>query len=292
MNDCAVLICSCDKYEDAWSPFFLLLKKYWRDCPYPIYLNTETKIFEDMTGLGVKTLNSDPKMPWSKRLKNCLRQIDSRFVILLLEDFFLRSDVQQDVVSDCVEWMKREPIACVCFERYGILREEKKLYYDIFIQREKGARYTFNLQAGIWRKKTLLKCLNNFENPWEFEEIGNVRSNGIKEKFFVQVRGSEPVFDYSVNRDTGYGLYRGKWLKSNVELFSHEGISCDFSKMGFFEDESQFVVKKRSFQEKIAYYAKHPYEVFRITKKLLLKTYKKCYWGIEKVYYHTKKRLL
>lgn len=40
---CAVLVNSCDKYSETWIPFFTLLKKYWPDCEYPIYLNTENK---------------------------------------------------------------------------------------------------------------------------------------------------------------------------------------------------------------------------------------------------------
>jgi len=37
-GDTCVLIASCDAYSDAWAPFFALMKKYWPDCPYPIYL--------------------------------------------------------------------------------------------------------------------------------------------------------------------------------------------------------------------------------------------------------------
>ena len=40
---CAVVVCSCDKYSDLWDPYFELFKKFWADCPYPVFLNTETK---------------------------------------------------------------------------------------------------------------------------------------------------------------------------------------------------------------------------------------------------------
>lgn len=43
MNNCAILLSTCDKYEDAWLPFFTLFKTYWKECTFPIYLNTETK---------------------------------------------------------------------------------------------------------------------------------------------------------------------------------------------------------------------------------------------------------
>ena len=42
-KECSILVTSCDKYEDAWKPFFSLLNIMWPTCPYRIYLNTETK---------------------------------------------------------------------------------------------------------------------------------------------------------------------------------------------------------------------------------------------------------
>ena len=36
----AVRVNSCDKYEDAWNPFFKLFSIMWPDCPYDIYLNS------------------------------------------------------------------------------------------------------------------------------------------------------------------------------------------------------------------------------------------------------------
>ena len=42
-NSVSILINSCDAYEDIWEPFFRCFSENWPDCPYPIYLNTETK---------------------------------------------------------------------------------------------------------------------------------------------------------------------------------------------------------------------------------------------------------
>ena len=39
----AVVVSSCDAYSDAWKPFFKLFFKYWSDCPFPIYLVTNTR---------------------------------------------------------------------------------------------------------------------------------------------------------------------------------------------------------------------------------------------------------
>lgn len=285
MSDCSILVCSCDKYEDAWNPFFTLFKKNWEDCPYPVYLNTETKKYNGIDGLSVKSIHCNPKYSWSKRLKNSLKHIQSEFVLLMLEDFFFLSEVNQKKLDDVILWMKSGEIASVCFERYG-RRKEEIVEHGCFIKRSRGARYTFSLQAGIWKRDILIKCLTNFETPWEFEEIGNIRSCKIKEKFYVQLQDSAPVFDYNVFRDTGYGLYRGKWLKSNIELFEKNGIEVDFENLGFFESINQFKdPPKRSGKEKIFFYAKHPIAFFKIIRSIAFLLFKKCYWCIEKLLY-------
>ena len=285
MNDCSIVVCSCDKYEDAWVPFFTLLKKNWNNCEFPIYLNTETKKYSDPLGMGIVTLNSNPNWCWSKRLKKCLKRIDSQYIIIMLEDFFLLSTVKQNVVLDCLEWIRSDDIASICFERVGEINDTKKIEHGVFVKRKRGERYTFNLQVGIWRKDILLKCLMDYESPWEFEEIGNIRSYGISEKFYVQVKDTEPVFDYNVNRETGFGLFYGKWLKSNMELFSKNNISCDFDHMGFFEDKTQFITYRRSFFGKIGYYSRNPLEIINTLVNVFRVLYKKGYWSVERLYY-------
>ena len=290
MNDCAVLVCSCDKYEDAWKPFFTLLQTHWKDCPYPIYLNTETKKFSDPLNLGVKTINGNPKWQWSKRLRHCLEQIDSNYILLMLEDFFLLSDVKQKIVNECLDWMKKDDLAFVCFERHGHLLDGEVPEHEIFARRKQGTRYTLNLQVGIWNKKILLKCLKDFESPWEFEEIGNIRSYGIKQNFYIQLYDTPPIFDYNVNRLSGYGLYRGTWLKSNKSLFARYGIDVDFNRLGFFESEEQFVTYRRTPKEKLKFYFCHPIEIFKTIKAILFTVYKHIVWGLEKIKYLSKIR--
>lgn len=287
MENCSVLVCSCDKYEDAWNPFFTLLKRNWSDCPYPIYLNTETKTYEDTTGLNVKTLNSNPKYSWSKRLKNCLRKINSKYIIVFLEDFFLLSIVRQDVVAELLKWMDEQPIAQICFDRYGSINNGKEpIKHNCFIKRKRGARYTINLQVCIWRKDVLLKCLTNFETPWEFEEMSKYRSCKIKKDFYVQLRNSKPIFDYTFRVENGHGLYRGKWLKSNVELFEKNNIKVNFNRLGFFESTDQFKGdSRRNAKEKILFYAKHPINMMKTLVALIKTLYHKCYWGVEKILY-------
>ena len=103
MKDCSVMIYSCDAYSDAWKPFFKLLFKYW-DCPYKVYLACETK---SPRMKGVTSLHSD-KGTWTERMHDCLSKIPTDYVICMCEDMFVRREVKQDIIDNCIEWMEKD----------------------------------------------------------------------------------------------------------------------------------------------------------------------------------------
>ena len=81
-NKLAVLITSCDAYEDVWDPFFLLLDIYWADIPYRVYLNTETKQYNkkfkhfQVESLTLSDISVNKNVSWSQRMKLALDRID------------------------------------------------------------------------------------------------------------------------------------------------------------------------------------------------------------------------
>ena len=85
MESCSILVSSCDKFSTAWHPFFTLLNRYWPNCPYNVFLNTETLSYNEY---GVKTINSD-ELSWTGRLIDSLYKIES--------DFTLRGYMQNDI---------------------------------------------------------------------------------------------------------------------------------------------------------------------------------------------------
>ena len=114
---CSVLVSSCDKYEDAWRPFFKLVEKFWGDSPFTFYLNTETKGNDSIEYKnGVAVLNTPASVSWGARLRGCLERIDSDYVILLLEDFFLQDYVDQDEIDRFICHMQEDSnLVCVYF---------------------------------------------------------------------------------------------------------------------------------------------------------------------------------
>lgn len=236
--NCSVLVSTCDKYEDVWELFFYFFKKSWSNCPYNIYMITETKKCV-VESLRLKMINYDSKS-WSKRLKYALKKIDTDYVILLLEDFFLLNDVLQEEIDHGIELMEKDKkISVIDFEHdkksYGRSYPFDKQYCE----RNESSMYFLNCQASIWRRKDLIKFLSPYEDPWQFELFGSERVKIYNKRFLLHCNGDK-VFKYDANPITGYGCHGGKWLKSNIELFHDYNIVYDFSNFGFFEgsDES------------------------------------------------------
>ena len=91
----AVLVVSCDKYSDLWNPFFYFFKKHWPDCPYDIYLGSNTIDFKKD---GIKMLFSGKDIDWSNSTMKIVSQLSSKYLLILLEDMFIVSPIDTSKV--------------------------------------------------------------------------------------------------------------------------------------------------------------------------------------------------
>lgn len=233
-NLCTVLVNSCDSYEDTWMPFFTLLKKYWPDCKFPIALNTETKQYQ-FSGLNIKSINLNKKLrkkniSWGKRLKETLKSIDTKYIIFMLDDFFLFDYVDSKKIDEVIAWMENDSkIGVFSFFRVedDIHKDLKSTKYPNFYLRNKKGSYRYNCQIAVWNRKFLISCLRNFESAWEWELNGNVRSYRSKKDFYTLMNPDTYIFKYDCEI---IGIVRSKWrLPETKTLFDKEGINIDYS---------------------------------------------------------------
>ena len=278
-NSCALLVTTCDAYADAWFPFFRLLDIMWPDCPYPLYLNTETQDYTH-EGKQIACLHPDQltdangaPISWSKRLKQALEKIDAEFVLFFLEDFFLQAPVRQDVVEDCICWM-REDENVVFIDFYHDKTENDEIYREEFSQIERANDWAINANCALWRKSFLEGILRD-EDPWLFEMNATARWRRTKYQIYTHRREFDPVFAYqfeTVNGDWS-GILKGKWLSLVPELFAKYDIEVDFEKRGLIDppymlgrerEEHWFlhdVQKALKDPRAMAHYAKCTYDV-------------------------------
>lgn len=216
----SVLIFSCDAYSDVWGPFFTLFFRYW-NCPYDVFLCSET---EQCLLPEVKTINASGT--WTQRIHEAVAQIQTDYIICMCEDFFMRRNVRQDVIDDCIRSMDMIPgIACFNFEKDYDLPEVKG-----FSRKPNGSMWRKSCQATLWRRSVLLDLLNVSQNAWEWEESNAPDSYN----YYVWTGPKDQlVFEYGYHNHEWFGIQKGKWVEHDVRpLFEKENINIDLSRRG------------------------------------------------------------
>ena len=236
-----VIVNSCDAYEDLWFPFFSLYKKYWGDNNVRLILNTESKEFY-FEGLDIECIHSTDKK-YGARILNTLSEVHTEYVLLLLDDFFLRKPVDMARVCDIIKWMNEDSqIAYFNSDCTDVYAEWEVDHYPGFRRIPPGSEYVLNLQAAIWRKEVLQEYWKTDISPWEWEIFVNMRTFLENEKkFYCTTDWRYSICDYGYNAD-GMGVFRGKWVIQDVApLFEKENLIVDFSKRGVYDPENDCV---------------------------------------------------
>lgn len=246
-EDCTVLVCSCDNYEDAWEPFFKLFHEYWTNCPLEILLNTESKKY-CYKGLNIRCLQKfkGKKVPYGERMIAHLKEIHTPFTLVLMDDFFIRDFVNEGKLDKVIEWMKNDPkVAVFSFQsiKDELNRPSKK--YEGYSIRPVYGEYKFNFQAAIWRTDYLLHSWKKHETPWEWETVANFRSFNKKYDFYTLQNDDDTPINYGF-QNSGMGIFRGKWVKDSVvQLFEEHNIHVDYDKRGFYENKDKDIVRMK-----------------------------------------------
>lgn len=213
----AIFVPSCDAYSDLWRPFFTLLQRHWPDCPYRIYLGSNSLKYDDPR---VITLFSDKGLVWADSCLDYLAQIPEPNVLLWLEDFFLRSRVNsRDIAGAYAEFCRvnAKTFRLVC--RPG---PAKLLPGAEYGRLEPGTDYRISTQAAFWRKDFLKGMILPGESIWEFEINGSRRSDNYEDGFYGVKRDLLPYGHHVVQR--------GKWFPWEAWYFGRMNIGCDFSR--------------------------------------------------------------
>jgi hypothetical protein len=251
-NFYSILINTCDKFDDCWDPFFKLFSIYWPDYKGRIYLNTEYKNY-DYEGLHIIPLKvcqnnhvqKEERATWSQCLKWALEGIDSDIVLYMQEDYFLKDVVKNDIVEKYVELMYENPdIQCIHLTDQAVTAEDKSVF-DHLNNVLYSQRYRVSCQAALWRKAELLNLIREYENAWEFEEFGSMRSAILKRDYYAVDKMYVRLNHFEIIPYIFTGIVQGRWYKETVPLFEKHGIKIDFSKRGFANDAPSKPLVKR-----------------------------------------------
>lgn len=235
-RDVTLMVLTCDKNEDIWPVFFSMLNKNWPEFDGEVFINTERKDYKNSVyNIRRSQKQFSEQTPWSYRLKTCLKEVDTKYVIFLLEDFVLSDKVDDNEVLRTLNIMEKDDsIACFNYmETYKDAEDSLSENYENYYLKSRKAAFRINLQAALWRKDFLLMFIRNHENPWQFETWGNLRARRYSDKIFHLKKESDRVFSYP----EGGILADGRWRNnSSVEFLKRIEANIDFDKREVYHD--------------------------------------------------------
>lgn len=252
-----IIIDSFDGYSDVWDYFYILFKKYWPDCSYDIKL-----ISNNLDYKNIQTIKTGDEEDWVSRTKRALDEVNSDYILLLLEDYFLSKYITNSFFSSFFQLAldsDADYLRLIEIPKSRV-KDKKKILLPILSNEE----YGINLQASIWKKSFLVNNLNeiNHGSAWDFEIYFLKKTQCEKQHNYLPrcftLRGN--VFGFH------NGILKGKWFRREIKFYSKKGIKIDYKKRGrisFFQERkyilSQFVKSHSS------------YKVRKLIKRLLKK---------------------
>jgi len=164
IENVAVLVVSCDKYSDIWDLFFNTFEKYWADCPYPIYLGANNKIYNRK---GVIQINIGEDLSYSENLAKMMDCIDAEHIIIWVDDLMLTTSVNTKHIKEIVkysiennfDYVKLLPNFPYAYneEAHGIGRLPN------------GIRYQISIGIALVKKNFMMSVIAGKRTAWDLE---------------------------------------------------------------------------------------------------------------------------
>ena len=212
-----VVVMSCDSYNDCWKPFSILYDRYFKN-DYKTYIVTEIKDCKYFNTL--KTTGA-----WTKRLREALEQIDSEYVLLLLDDYFIHEYVDQERIQRTLIMFDNETAAFNFELKY---RNCESIMFG-WAKQFNNQSYLNSTQPSIHNRLKLIERLSKDETPWQWE----LTKLDSPYKFYLN--NSTPIINTGYNlTHEPWGIVQGKWSRETKELFDIENIEVDYEKRGFY----------------------------------------------------------
>jgi len=224
-GDIAILVVSYDEYQDVWHPFFRCFFKHWPDCPFPIFLGSNTLTYPDQR---VTSILVGPDRDYSSNLIAMLDEIKQEWIILWLEDVFLSAPVATDRIQELIRLAQREKAAHLQlharrFTTESLLRGNRAV--DGIRELPKGMPYRVTIALGLWSKASLRNLLRPGESAWEIERLGTLRSFNSTESFFYLANEQLAHMPLSFV----HGVLKGKWTWTAARFLKQVNLEAHLS---------------------------------------------------------------
>lgn len=202
----SILIMSCDKYVSLLDVFFRFFCRFYDTSNTKVYLSLEKQNYKN-NDANIIVFNDQDAIGWSHRLKKCLEKIETKAVLILLDDFIIESNVNTEEIERLSRLIiSNDNIAHFALTTVPMKNDSNSTFFDSYYKRYRFGRYKTTLQAGLWNKEELISVLSDEENPWEVEIFANIRSFISHRDYYAIVDKKLKPIDYN----DGFFCLQGK----------------------------------------------------------------------------------
>jgi hypothetical protein len=193
------IIHSGDKGAWIWPTWERWFLKYWQaqDFITPLFLGeTSTP-----STIGIEKMITGP-VPYGEGLINALQKIQTRYVILTHEDYFITGLIQWEVLREIEQVMDQNSLSLVkcCGNWSGHISEEYPMQQiDLIVNGQRlwlynnRSKYTLSHQPSVWNKNFLLSTLQPHWSPWQHELDGSDLIQSRSDVKILSYRGEQPI---------------------------------------------------------------------------------------------------
>lgn len=220
-QDLAIVGIWYDGYYDIWEDFLELKEKFWKDCPYPMYIVNQTKELAYKKKYDVTVIHAGADAEYSRKIQTAIEQIDADYLLLVLEDFFFSRPVESKLLENVLNIVKENdldyfsmPLSEFLPNKVGMPFKDYEGVYDF----SPAFEYTLSAQPAIWNKKFLKRCVGSENyNAWVFEGVYIKSPKAHTEKFLSKCKVDKSNF-----LGFKHGALQGKMIPEIVRYY--EGI--------------------------------------------------------------------
>lgn len=236
----AIVVSSCDAFFDCWRPFAFFFRKFWGDCPFPVYLIVnELRFRSDF----LRAIAVGKDRGWASNMQTALPQIAEPHVLYFQEDYFLNAPVQREQLAADFAYALEHQADSFCFRARSDLEAKFQPINERFgiVPRESDGRT--RCQVTLWKRDALLSVLRPGESAWEMESRGSERT---REMLALSYSTREnPAIPYLMS-----AIVRGLWTQEAMRMCAQNNLAIVPHFRGAYSENS-FLRKSRLLQMRL-----------------------------------------
>lgn len=173
-----ILVPTCASYYRLLPGFAHQFNKYWDDSQEVFICGHEplnVRLPDNFVFISVTPV-SYPAVKWTNGVIRALQIFRDNYIVMMLEDYWLREKVNTTWINDLETWMEQhqdvlrmdltaDRLGSGCGYNVGKISDLE------IIETPYTCAYQISLQAAMWNRRGLLNMLPNYLSPWEVETI-------------------------------------------------------------------------------------------------------------------------